>query len=101
MGNVKNIESIRFASTTGQNQSTLGLSDTFMTNNNGVATLLLTLLSCNADHKIDGSLLVRWFCNFILEGNTTGKNDTLLGGAGDDVLQIGYKGLAASKYCLI
>ncbi len=99
MGNVKSVESIVFASTTGQNQSTLGLSDTFMTNNNGVATVTSnTTAHANADHKIDASSVGSdGSVTFVLAGNTTGKNDTLLGGGGDDVLQVGYKGLAAAS----
>ena len=99
LGSVKNIEQITIAATTSTNQTTLGLSDTFMNNNAGQATIFSnTTANANADHLIDASSVgTTGTVTLILAGNTTGKNDTLLGGGGDDILQVGYKGLAAAS----
>ena len=99
MGSVKNIEQITIGATTSTNQTTLGLSDTFMNNNAGQATVFSnTTANANADHLIDASSVgTSGTVTFILAGNTTSKNDTLLGGGGDDILQVGYKDLAAAS----
>ena len=99
MGSVKNIEQITIGADTSTNQTTLGLSDTFMNNNAGQATVFSnTTANANADHLIDASSVgTSGTVTFILAGNTTSKNDTLLGGGGDDILQVGYKDLAAAS----
>ena len=91
LGNVKNVEFIEIHSDTGENQSTIGLSDTVLANNGGSITILGNSNGhANSDHKIDGAAVGTGTIRFIAKGNTTGKNDTLIGGAGDDTLQIGF-----------
>jgi Ca2+-binding RTX toxin-like protein len=62
-----------------------------MSNNNDAITVLAPL-NTNADDDIsvNGSAVGAGSIRLILKGDKTGTNDTLTGGAGDDVLQIGY-----------
>ncbi|MFL2823837.1 MAG: beta strand repeat-containing protein, partial [Alphaproteobacteria bacterium] len=90
MGSVKNIEVISVAAPGGYG-TTIGLSDTFMSNNNDAITVSAPL-NTNADDDIsvNGSAVGAGSIRLILKGDKTGTNDTLTGGAGDDVLQVGY-----------
>jgi Ca2+-binding RTX toxin-like protein len=96
LGNVKNIETIEIASTTSTNQTTLGLSDTVLANAGGSITILGNSNGhANSDHKIDGAAVGTGSIRFIPKGNTTAKEDTFIGGAGDDTLQIGFSTASA------
>jgi Ca2+-binding RTX toxin-like protein len=62
-----------------------------MSNNNDAITVSAPL-NTNADDDIsvNGSAVGAGSIRLILKGDKTGTNDTLTGGAGDDVLQVGY-----------
>jgi len=97
MGSVKNIEAISVGSGTGNAATVIGLGDAFFTNNNGAVSVISnSTANSAATTKIDGSSVSSGNISLTLKGNTTGTNDTLIGGAGDDTLIIGYKGLAAA-----
>jgi Ca2+-binding RTX toxin-like protein len=90
MGSVKNIEVITFGAT-GGSAAVIGLSDTFMSNNNDAITIVAPLNSNTADTmKVDGSAVGTGEIRLILKGDLNATNDTLIGGAGNDVLQVGY-----------
>jgi len=91
LGNVKNVEFIEIHADAEEKQSTIGLSDTVLSNNGGSITILgNSHAHADSDHKIDGAAVGTGTIRFIPKGDTTGKNDTFIGGAGDDTLQIGF-----------
>ena len=91
LGSVSNVEVISIHADTANFQSTIGLSDTVLANNNGSITITAnSTANAAADHYIDGAAVGTGNIRFIAKGDTTAKNDTLIGGAGDDTLQIGY-----------
>ncbi len=91
LSNVKNVEVIEIGSATSTNQSTIGLSDTVLSNAGGSITIVgNSNAHANSDHKIDGAAVGTGDIRFIPKGNTTAKEDTFIGGAGDDTLQIGF-----------
>jgi len=97
MGNVKNIEAISVGSNTGAAATVIGLGDAFFSNNNGAVSIIANpTAGTAATTKIDGSSVSTGNISLTLKGNTSGTNDTLIGGAGDDTLIVGYKGLAAA-----
>ena len=91
MGNVKNIEVISFAVATDNNATVIGLSDTFMSNNNDAITILANpqVAGTSGTTNVNGSAVGTGAIRMILQGDLTNVADTLTGGAGDDVLQIG------------
>ena len=91
MGSVKNIEVISIAIATGNAATVIGLSDTFMNNNNGAITVLANpqVAGTSGTTNVNGSAVGTGDIRMILQGDLTGVNDTLIGGAGDDVLQVG------------
>tara|TARA_B100001250_G_scaffold373766_1_gene360116 strand:+ start:16 stop:4242 length:4227 start_codon:yes stop_codon:yes gene_type:complete len=98
MGSVKNIEVITVHGDTGNFTSTIGLSDAFFSNNN--SSVIVNANSTghtDAQTKVDASSVSTGSVTMIMIGNTTGADDTLIGGAGDDTFQVGYKGLAAAS----
>jgi Ca2+-binding RTX toxin-like protein len=97
MGSVKNVEVITVAGTTGEFNTTIGLGDAFFANNNGAVTVNTNSNGhTDSQTKVDGSSVSSGNITMIAIGNTTGQDDTLIGGAGDDTFQVGYKGLATS-----
>ena len=98
MGSVKNIEVINIASTTGNNATVIGLGDAFFANNNSAVTVNANLSTAgtSATTKVDGASVSSGSITLVLKGDLTNVADTI-GGAGDDILQIGYKGLAAAS----
>ena len=59
--------------------------------------LSAVLANTAATTKIDGSSVSTGNITLTLKGNVTATNDTLVGGAGDDTLIVGYKGLTGSS----
>ena len=99
MGSVKNIEVINIASTTGNAATTIGLGDAFFANNNSSVTVNANLSTAGttATTKVDGASVSSGSITLVLKGDLTNVADSLIGGAGDDILQLGYKGLAAAS----
>ena len=97
MGSVKNIEVISIGSGTGAAATVIGLGDAFFSNNNDAVSIIANpTTNTAATTKIDGSSVSSGAITLTLKGNITATNDTLIGGAGDDTLIVGYKGLAAA-----
>jgi Ca2+-binding RTX toxin-like protein len=91
LGNVKNIEVINIDDDAVEKSTVIGLSDTVLANANGSITILGNAHAhADSDHKIDGAAVGTGSIRFIPKGDTTAKNDTFIGGAGDDTLQIGF-----------
>ena len=68
-----------------------------MANNNDAITIQTnTTGNAAADHKIDASAVATGSVTVQLRGNTAAKNDTILGGGGDDTVIVGYSGQAAN-----
>ena len=89
MGSVKNIEVISVADN-GAAATTIGLSDTFMANNNDTITISAPANTDTAGTiNVNGSAVGTGSIRLILGGDLDATNDTLTGGAGNDVLQIG------------
>jgi Ca2+-binding RTX toxin-like protein len=97
MGGVSNIEIIDIGSNTGNAATVIGLGDAFFTNNASVTVNAnSSTAGTDADTKVDAGAVSSGAVTMVLRGDLTGVNDTLVGGAGDDTLQIGYVGLAAA-----
>ena len=98
MGSVSNIEVIDIGSGTGNSATVIGLGDTFFSNNNSAVTINAnsSTAGTSATTKVDAGAVSVGAVTLVLKGDLTGVNDTLVGGAGDDTLQIGYKGLSAA-----
>ncbi len=97
MGSVKNIEVISIGSDTGAAATVIGLGDAFFNNNNDAVSIIANpTANTAATTKIDGSSVSSGAITLTLKGNITATNDTLIGGAGDDTLIVGYKGLTAA-----
>ena len=97
MGGVSNIEIIDIGSTTGNSATVIGLGDAFFTNNASVTVNASSQTAgTSGTTKVDAGAVSSGAVTMVLRGDLTGVNDTLVGGAGDDTLQIGYVGLAAA-----
>jgi len=97
LATTSNIEVIDVTSTVAANQATITLSQAFMDNNN--SAILIdgnSTADAAADHYIDASTVSSGVVTFQMEGIVTAKNDSFYGGAGDDIVIVGFTGQTAA-----